>query len=374
MKTVSVDLGDRSYDIFVGSGILRNTPLPGVDLFGRHVVIATNSIVAAHYLDRLKAALSDRDRQIHVFEFADGEEQKNLESVSRMIDFMIDAQCDRYVTVVALGGGVVGDMAGFVSACYQRGTPYVQIPTTLLAQVDSAVGGKTAVNHSRGKNLIGAFHQPQCVIADTDTLSTLNEREFHAGLAEVIKYGVIYDADFFDWLEANRAAVLSRDANALGHIIARSCEIKAEIVRQDEHEHGVRAILNLGHTFGHAIETHTRYKTWLHGEAVAAGILLAANMAYHCSHLSASNRDRICRLITDYGLDRKLPNDLGVDDFIHYMRLDKKVRDGRIRLVLPTAIGHADVFDQYPPSVLRSTLQEASRASVATAPNDTQVV
>lgn len=360
MKTVSVELGERSYNIFVGPGLLKQSEVfDGLDtngkpLVGNQVVVATNRAVAQLYLQDLRTSLGSRD--VRVFEFDEGETQKTLTSVSRLIDFMVDVPCDRSVTVVALGGGVVGDMAGFASACYQRGTRYLQIPTTLLAQVDSSVGGKTAVNHARGKNLIGAFHQPICVVADTDTLSSLNDREYRAGLAEVIKYGIIHDAEFFQWLEQNRDSVLARDADALAHIISISCHIKADIVRQDEQEHGVRALLNLGHTFGHAIETHTQYSQWLHGEAVATGMIMAAVLGNRCGHIANDDVQRIESLVVDYGLPRDPPGDLNNEDFVSYMQRDKKVRDGVIRFVLPVAIGQAMVFDDCPQTALSETL------------------
>ncbi len=361
MKTVSVELGERSYNIHVGPGLLRQSSIfggndsKGEPLIGNQVVVASNPVVADLYLPALRESLGDRD--LHVFKFQEGEAHKTLQSVSALIDFMVDVPCDRSVTVIALGGGVVGDMAGFASACYQRGTRYLQVPTTLLAQVDSSVGGKTAVNHARGKNLIGAFHQPNCVVADTDTLLTLNEREYRAGLAEVIKYGIIHDAVFFDWLQNNRDSVLAREPDALAHIISTSCQIKADIVRQDEQEHNVRALLNLGHTFGHAIETHTHYCEWLHGEAVATGMIMASVLANRCGYLSDADVTRVEQMVVAYGLPQHPPRDLHRDDFVSYMQRDKKVRDGVIRFVLPVAIGKAAVFDDCPQAALSETLQ-----------------
>jgi len=354
VKTVSVDLGDRSYDIHVGTGLLGQASVFNDTLIGQQVVIASNPTVSALYLQTLKSSLGDRD--VHVYEFAEGESEKTLDAVSGLIDFMISIPCDRLVTVIALGGGIVGDMAGFASACYQRGTDYVQVPTTLLAQVDSAVGGKTAVNHKHGKNMIGAFHQPKVVVADTNTLNSLSDREYRAGLAEVLKYGIIHDAEFFAWLEQNRAAVVGREADAVSHIIATSCEIKADIVRRDEREHGVRTLLNLGHTFGHAIETHTEYSSWLHGEAVAAGMVMASQMAWRCGNLDERSANRIESLIVDYGLPRDPPSDLTESVFREHMQRDKKVQNGVVRLVLPTAIGQAAVFSDYPQSALAETL------------------
>jgi len=330
VKTVAVDLGDRSYNIHVGAGLLGRSTVFDESGIGNQVVIATNPTVSDLYLNTLCETLGDRD--LHVYQFAEGEAAKTLDAVSGLIDFMIDIPCDRLVTVVALGGGIVGDMAGFASACYQRGTDYVQVPTTLLAQVDSAVGGKTAVNHRQGKNMIGAFHQPKVVVADTDTLNSLSDREFRAGMAEVLKYGIIHDAEFFAWLEQHRKSVLARDSDAISHIIATSCQIKAEIVRRDEREQGVRALLNLGHTFGHAIETHTRYTSWLHGEAVAAGMTMAAQMAVRCGNIDSPAARRIEALISDYGLPCHPPADLAEPAFRQYMQRDKKVQNGVVRL------------------------------------------
>ena len=355
MRTVSVELGDRSYNIYVGAGLLSQASVFDRSVIGQQVVIATNPAVSTLYLDALRSSLGDRD--IHVYEFAEGESEKTLDAVSGLIDFMIAVPCDRQVTVVALGGGIVGDMAGFTSACYQRGTNYVQVPTTLLAQVDSAVGGKTAVNHRHGKNMIGAFHQPEMVVADTDTLKSLDDRQYRAGLAEVLKYGVIHDAEFFAWLEQNRESVIAREADAVSHIIATSCQIKADIVRRDEREQGVRALLNLGHTFGHAIETHTKYSSWLHGEAVAAGMIMAAQMARRCGNINEQTLQRIESLIVDYGLPRDPPADLAEAEFRQHMQRDKKVQNGMVRLVLPTAIGDAAVFSDYSQSALSETLR-----------------
>lgn len=369
MKTVSVDLGDRSYNIVIGSGLLGQSAIfdsssaDGSPVIGQQVVVATNRAVSDLYLQPLLESLGQRD--IHVFHFDEGESAKTLQSVSALIDFMIDVPCDRFVTVVALGGGVVGDMAGFASACYQRGTRYVQMPTTLLAQVDSSVGGKTAVNHKLGKNMIGAFHQPNCVIADTDTLASLSDREYRAGLAEVIKYGIIHDAEFFLWLENNRDLVLAREPQAISHIIATSCQAKADIVRQDEQEHGVRALLNLGHTFGHAIEAHTGYATWLHGEAVATGMIMASMLSNKCNHLESTAVARIHDIVLDYELPVHPPADLGEARFMEYMQRDKKVRDGVIRFVLPTAIGKARVFSDCSAQALTDTINECQVRAAA---------
>jgi 3-dehydroquinate synthase len=286
----------------------------------------------------------------------DGESHKTLANVSRMLDVLVANRFARDACVVALGGGVVGDMAGFAAACYQRGIAFVQIPTTLLAQVDSSVGGKTGVNHPGGKNLIGAFHQPAAVFADTDTLATLPDRELRAGLAEVIKYGLIVDSDFFDWLEKHADGLLARDASALTHAIKRSCEIKADIVARDEHERGDRALLNLGHTFGHAIESATNYSTWLHGEAVGAGMLLAADMSQRLGWVSSADVARVERMLKLFGL-RTDVKALSASTLAEKMKIDKKVAAGRIRLVLLKSIGKSVITGDYDDAALRETLR-----------------
>ncbi len=320
----------------------------------RDVLLVTNTTVGPLYADRLATALSPR-RCIEV-ELPDGEVHKTLANVSRMLDVLIANRFARDACVVALGGGVVGDMAGFAAACYQRGIAFVQVPTTLLAQVDSSVGGKTGVNHAGGKNLIGAFHQPAAVFTDTDTLNTLPDRELRAGLAEVIKYGLIVDQKFFDWLEAHAADLLAREPQALAHAIRRSCEIKAEIVGRDEREQGDRALLNLGHTFGHAIESATNYTTWLHGEAVGAGMLLAADMSKRLGWVTAEDVERVEAILRRFGLPvdvRTLP----ASTLAEKMKIDKKVAAGRIRLVLLKAIGKSVVTGDYADAALRETLQ-----------------
>jgi 3-dehydroquinate synthase len=286
----------------------------------------------------------------------DGEVHKTFANISRMMDVLIANRFARDACVVALGGGVVGDMSGFAAACYQRGIPFVQMPTTLLAQVDSSVGGKTGVNHPGGKNMIGAFHQPAAVFADTNALSTLPDRELRAGLAEVIKYGLIVDREFFDWLEANAAKLLARDTAALTHAIKRSCEIKAEIVARDEHERGDRALLNLGHTFGHAIESATNYSAWLHGEAVGAGMLLAADVSQRLGWVSAADVARVESVLGKFGL-RTDVSSLSAATLAEYMKIDKKVAAGRIRLVLLKGIGKSVVTGEYEDAALRETLR-----------------
>ena len=302
IEQVGIELGERSYPILIGPGLLQDGSLLQSHIKARDVLVVTNETIAPLYLQAVTQALGDR--RISSVILPDGEEYKTLESYARILDALIQARMNRDAAVIALGGGVVGDMAGFAAASYQRGIDYIQIPTTLLAQVDSSVGGKTAVNHPQAKNMIGAFYQPRCVIADTATLSTLPDREYRAGIAEVVKYGLIYDAAFFDWLESNVDALAAREDAAVMHAIKRSCEIKAEVVGVDEREHGLRAILNLGHTFGHAIETAMGYGTWLHGEAVAAGMVMAADMSARLGWLSTTDRDRagncspdsVCRL------------------------------------------------------------------------------
>jgi 3-dehydroquinate synthase len=318
------------------------------------VLIVTNTTVGPLYAAKLTEALAPR-RCLEVA-LPDGEVHKTLANVSRLLDVLVANRFARDSCVVALGGGVVGDMAGFAAACYQRGIPFVQVPTTLLAQVDSSVGGKTGVNHPGGKNLIGAFHQPAAVFADTDTLNTLPDRELRAGLAEVIKYGLIVDREFFDWLESHADELLARDTQALTHAIKRSCEIKAEIVARDEREQGDRALLNLGHTFGHAIESATNYSAWLHGEAVGAGMLLAADMSQRLGWVSSADVTRVERVLQRF----QLPTDirkLTADTIAEKMKIDKKVAAGRIRLVLLKGIGKSVVTGDYDDAALRDTLR-----------------
>jgi 3-dehydroquinate synthase len=353
MRTLDVHLGERSYPILIGPELMRSRELLAQHIPGRDTVLISNSVVAPLFADALKAALHGR-RIIEVV-LPDGEQHKTLGSASRIFDVLIANRVGRDAIVLALGGGVIGDLAGFVAACYQRGIGFVQVPTTLLAHVDSSVGGKTAVNHPGGKNMIGAFHQPLVVIADTDTLHTLPDRELRAGLAEVIKYGLICDADFFDWIESNLDALLARSAEALTHAIYRSCQIKAEIVARDEREQGERALLNLGHTFGHAIESATGYVEWLHGEAVAAGLLIAADMSQRMGTLEPALVERLRRLLKRAGLPVDPPQ-IGAARALDYMRVDKKVQSGRIRLVLLQGLGRAVITGDYPDPALQDTL------------------
>lgn len=354
MQTLQVDLGERSYPIHIGAGLLGQAELLLPHLAGRQVAIVSNETVAPLYVSRLQAALDGR--QILPIVLPDGEAHKNMETLQTIFDAMLAGRLDRKATVIALGGGVVGDMAGFAAACYQRGINFIQIPTTLLSQVDSSVGGKTGINHPLGKNMIGAFYQPSLVLIDTQTLRTLPSRELSAGLAEVIKYGLICDEPFLAWLEQNMDALLSLDEKALTYAIERSCAAKAKVVGADERESGVRATLNLGHTFGHAIETHMGYGVWLHGEAVGAGMVMALEMSQRLGWIDTKARDRGIRLIARAGLPVVPPAEMSPQDFMTHMAVDKKVQDGRLRLVLLTGIGQAVVTDEYARDALDATL------------------
>ena len=339
-STLTVELGERSYPIVIGSGLLGGDFDLGEHIRGGDCLVVSNETVAPLYLDKLLPNLGDR--QVSSIALPDGEAHKTVATMQRILDKLVEARANRDTTVVALGGGVVGDIAGFAAACYMRGVNFVQVPTTLLAQVDSSVGGKTGVNHPQGKNLIGAFHQPQAVLIDTDTLQTLPDRELSAGLAEVIKYGAICDAEFFNWLEDNMALLVHRDANALAHAIRRSCECKAEVVAEDEREAGRRAILNFGHTFGHAIEHCQGYGEWLHGEAVAAGMIMAAKL----SGLPAIDLERLRALIAAAGLPLEPPSISG-DDWMAAMGMDKKVQGKQLRFVLLRNLGEGFVSAEY---------------------------
>lgn len=354
MDILNVALATRSYPILVGAGLIGRADLFRERLAAREVLIVSNTTVAPLYLPQLTAALKGR-RILEVL-LPDGEAHKTLANMARILDVLIANRFARDCAVLALGGGVVGDLAGFAAASYQRGVTLVQLPTTLLAQVDSAVGGKTGVNHPGGKNLIGAFHQPALVVSDTRALATLPARELRAGLAEVIKYGLICDAPLFDWLEAHLDEVLAGDAAALAHVIRRSCEIKAAIVGRDEREQGERALLNLGHTFGHALESATSYKEWLHGEAVGAGLVMAAAMSSACGLLAAADAERVRALIARAGLPTRSAS-VTAQAALEHMRIDKKVLGGRLRLVLLRRIGEAFVTADYPAPALARTLE-----------------
>ncbi|HEY5790394.1 MAG TPA: 3-dehydroquinate synthase [Gammaproteobacteria bacterium] len=355
--TLTVDLGERSYPIEIGRGLRHRPELFAPAVRGGQVVIVSNETVAPLYLEELRRTLSAWE--CHEVILPDGERFKTLETVSQVFDALLARRCERSVTLVALGGGVIGDITGFAAACYQRGVPFIQVPTTLLAQVDSSVGGKTGVNHPLGKNMIGAFHQPNAVIIDTETLGTLELRQLRAGLAEVIKYGLIRDPGFFSWLELNCAALLERDDDLLAEAIARSCRNKAAVVADDEREAGQRALLNLGHTFGHAIETAVGYGEWLHGEAVAVGTALAADLSVRLGWLQEGERQRILRLLAASGLPLAPPAAIAADEMLRLMALDKKVSAGQLRLVLLRSIGQAVVSADYASALLQETLLTA---------------
>ncbi|MGB5426293.1 MAG: 3-dehydroquinate synthase [Gammaproteobacteria bacterium] len=358
MKTLTVELGSRSYPIHIGQQLLRDAGLLAPHIRSRQVMIVTNETIAPLYLDSIRQQLSHFDTAAVIL--PDGEQYKTLDTLNSIFTALLEQRFNRDCTLVALGGGVVGDITGFAAASYQRGVAFLQIPTTLLAQVDSSVGGKTGVNHPLGKNMIGAFHQPGCVIIDTDTLDTLDDRQLSAGLAEVIKYGLIRDAGFFDWLETNMTALRARDKQALAYAIERSCSIKAEIVAADERESGQRALLNLGHTFGHAIETCTGYGNWLHGEAVATGMLMAADLSARHGWVSTETVQRTKQLLQSAALPTAPPAEMNEVQFMNLMAIDKKVVEGELRLVLLKGIGDAVVTGDYKAELLGETLRSAA--------------
>lgn len=357
MRTLDIDLGNRSYPIHIGSGLL-DSRTSGRSLIAerisRRAMIVSNETVAPLYLERVIASMGNIPTS-HVV-LPDGEVHKNLATLDLVFEALLRDGFDRGGTIIALGGGVVGDMAGFAAASYQRGIDFIQAPTTLLAQVDSSVGGKTGVNHALGKNMIGAFHQPASVIADVSTLDTLPDSELSAGLAEVIKYGFIIDADFFIWLEDNLEALLARDEQAVIEAVYRSCDIKARMVEADEREHGQRALLNLGHTFGHAIEGAMGYGSWLHGEAVSAGIAMALDLAVRLGEVDEATQQRGLKLLSRAGLPITAPPEMTPEQFLAFMQRDKKVADGELRLVIPGPIGRARVGSDYDPAALHATL------------------
>jgi len=361
MKTLELDLGERSYSIFIGQGLLGCADLFDTGLTGNQIMVVSNETVAPLYLERVRECLGDREVQALIL--PDGERFKTLGELSKIFDALVDARFARDCAIVALGGGVVGDMAGFAAACYQRGVAHVQVPTTLLAQVDSSVGGKTGVNHPLGKNMIGAFHQPACVVADTDTLDSLPARELSAGLGEVIKYGLLWDADFFVWLEENMPALLARDRGCLTTVIHRSCQIKAEMVSADETEGGVRTLLNLGHTFGHAIEAGLGFGAWLHGEAVAAGLCMAADLSARLGRIGIDDVRRVERLVESARLPIRAPSQISADRMVELMAVDKKVKGGKLRLVLLDAIGKAELVEDFDGTALIETLEECRNAA-----------
>jgi 3-dehydroquinate synthase len=361
-EQLRIELGARSYPIVIGSGLLGDAELVCSHVAARDVLVVTNTTIGPLYLDQMRAGL--RGKRVRAVELPDGERYKTLDVLGRVFDALVEARLNRDAAIVALGGGVVGDLAGFAAACYQRGIDFVQAPTTLLAQVDSSVGGKTGVNHPGGKNLVGAFHQPRAVLTDLATLQTLPARELRAGLAEVIKYGLIDDAEFLAWLEQNLDALLALDPGALAHAVRRSCEIKARIVAVDEREQGPRALLNFGHTFGHAIETASGYGEWLHGEAVAIGMLLAADMSRHLGWLDAGDLERVRELLRRAGLPSRAPT-VGARRAHELMGMDKKVLQGRLRLVLLRRLGQAVVTGDYPAEALQAVLTRHFEATTA---------
>jgi len=354
MKTLTVELGARSYPIYIGQTLLGKADLLSPYIKGEQVLIVTNETVAPLYLEKTLAAFANFKTETVIL--PDGEIHKNLTVLNQIFDSLLRLHFNRQTTLVALGGGVVGDMTGFAAAAYQRGVPFIQIPTTLLAQVDSSVGGKTGVNHALGKNMIGAFHQPQCVLIDTNTLNTLDNRQLSAGLAEIIKYGIINDLEFFEWLENHAEALLARDTDALSYAISRSCQDKAAIVAADERESGQRALLNLGHTFGHAIETGLGYGVCLHGEAVAIGMCLAAELSARLGWINQATVERITTLIEKMALPSKIPEGITAEQMLALMQVDKKVIAGKLRLVLLKDIGQCIITDEYSQELLKQTL------------------
>lgn len=355
MKQLHVELKENSYPIYIGSGLLGQKDLLLKHINSKQIVIVTNTTVAPLYLKKITDNLTDF--QVEIVELADGEEFKTLDSINLIFDKLLESKYSRNATLLALGGGVVGDMGGFAAACYQRGIAFIQLPTTVLAQVDSSVGGKTGVNHALGKNMIGAFYQPKCVIADMDVLDTLEDKQLIAGIAEVIKYGLIRDLEFFEWLEENIALLLKRDKEAMAYVIERSCQNKAEIVAEDEFESGIRAILNLGHTFGHAIETGSGYGKYLHGEAVAIGIGYAADLSKRLGWLTDEDVDRILSLLKAAHLPVLPPKEMNVEKFIDLMAVDKKNVDGNIKLILLKSLGQATLPISVEQSLLEKTLK-----------------
>ena len=356
MQTLNVALGDRAYPIHIGSGLLTHTDLILPHLKRNNVAIVTNTTVAPLYLEKLAKPLRNAGVSVLEIVLPDGEAYKNTETLSLIYDALLKNRCERSTTLIGLGGGVIGDLTGYAAATYLRGVPFIQIPTTLLSQVDSSVGGKTGINHPLGKNMIGAFYQPKLVLADIDMLQTLPPRELSAGVAEVIKYGLIRDADFFDWLEVNINKLMALDEAVTMYAIYRSCQNKAEVVAADEHETGERALLNLGHTFGHAIENAMGYGVWLHGEAVAAGTMLAAELSQRMGWLNAEQLTRIHALLSAANLPLNAPK-LCAEKYLNLMANDKKVEGGKIRLVLQQGIGKAVITSDYDANKLQQTLE-----------------
>ena len=356
MERITVSLDERSYPISIGAGLFNDPAHLSFLAAKQKVVVISNVTVAPLYADKILALLEQLGCQASVLELPDGEQYKTLETFNTVMSYLLEGNYARDVVVIALGGGVIGDLVGFSAACYQRGIDFIQLPTTLLSQVDSSVGGKTAVNHKLGKNMIGAFYQPKAVVIDTDCLKTLPKREFASGIAEVIKYGIIYDSAFFVWLEENLDKLYQLDEQALTYAIARCCQIKAEVVAQDEKESGIRALLNLGHTFGHAIEAELGYGNWLHGEAVASGTVMAAKTAQLQGLITEQQVERIVSILKRAQLPVHTPEQMSFADFIKHMMRDKKVLSGELRLVLPTGIGSAEVVKGVSESVIEKAI------------------
>lgn len=354
MASLTVDLGTRSYPIFIAADLLSKGEVFLPYIRGNHVVIITNDIVAPLYLSSVLALL--QQKRVDTIVVPDGEQYKNLQQFEAIMTQLLQQNAARDTTLIALGGGVIGDLCGFVAATFQRGVPFIQVPTTLLSQVDSSVGGKTAVNHPLGKNMIGAFYQPQSVIVDIKTLSTLPEREWSAGMAEVIKYGIITDAGFFHFLERHRDAIMARQHDVLIDMITRCCQIKADIVAADEREHNVRALLNLGHTFGHAIETELGFGTWLHGEAVAAGMVIACRVSEAMGWQTSADTKRVIKLLEYFNLPVAGPSHMNAQCYVRHMQHDKKVEAGKIKFIIPERIGHCVVTSAVDPDILTQIL------------------
>jgi 3-dehydroquinate synthase len=358
MTVVPIDLGERSYRILIGAALIEDAATWSDAPASAQALVVTNTTVAPLYAQRLARAIAERHKQVRVVELPDGEEYKNWQALNTIFDALLAHACDRKTVLYALGGGVVGDMAGFAAASYMRGVPFVQVPTTLLAQVDSSVGGKTAINHPLGKNMIGAFYQPRLVVCDLDTLSTLPAREFSAGLAEVIKYGPIADMDFLAWIEGNIVGLIARDPALLAHAVRRSCEIKARVVGADEREAGLRAILNFGHTFGHAIEAGLGYGQWLHGEGVGCGMVMASHLSHRLGLVDAAFVERLTAIVAKAGLPVRAPA-LGADRFLELMRVDKKAEAGEIKFVVIDKPGSAAVRGA-PEALVREVIRGCS--------------
>lgn len=359
MRTLTVELAERSYPIFIGTGLINKSELYLPYIKGRQALIVTNTTVEKLYLKQVQEALTGI--QVDTVVLEDGEQCKTTDELNKIYDALLANKHNRTTTLIALGGGVVGDMCGFAAATYQRGVNFIQVPTTLLSQVDSSVGGKTGVNHPLGKNMIGAFHQPQAVIADTEVLNTLPDNELSAGLAEVIKYGLIADVEFYRWLQENVAELTQKSAQALAFAIERSCQNKADVVAKDEKEGGIRATLNLGHTFGHAIEAEQGYGNWLHGEAVAVGMLQAADLSWRLGNITAAEVDDLRQLLQAANLPVAGPERMSANQYLEHMAVDKKVLDGRIRLVLLEQIGKALITSEAPQNLLLETLQAGQK-------------